>query len=95
MTGTPRTRGRSNRSTAASRLLDVSALGNEYGPNRFFWRDVIAKGLIPTIRPPQFRRVFVERADVEKLIASWKVSGQTGFTGRPEQRIVDGTSTVR
>ena len=69
------------RTKAAGRLLDVARLGEEYGPNRFFWRDVIARGLIPTIRPPQFRRVFVERADVEKLIASWKESGVAGRLG--------------
>ena len=91
----PRDRRSGPRAQAASRLLDVAALGDEYGPNRFFWRDVIARGLIPTIRPPQFRRVFVERADVEKLIASWKERGDTDFAGDPAGRIVDGTSTVR
>ena len=79
------------RAKAASRLLDVATLGEEYGPNRFFWRDVIARGLIPTIRPPQFRRVFVEREDVERLIASWK---ESGFAEYAAERIVEGTSTV-
>ena len=88
----PSARKSGRRASPTSRLLDVAALGEEYGPNPFFWRDVIARGLIPTIRPPQFRRVFVERADVEKLIASWK---ENGLAECPAERIVDGTSTVR
>ena len=51
-------------------LLDVKDLGNEFGHERF-WRDVIAKRLLPTIRPPGYRRVFVRRGDVERLIADW------------------------
>ena len=54
----------------SGQLLDVAALGEEYGYNRF-WRDVIAKRLLPTIRPPGYRRVFVKRRDVEALIESW------------------------
>ena len=51
-------------------MLDVEALGSEYGYVRF-WSDVIAKRLLPTIRPPGYRRVFVKRCDVEALLASW------------------------
>ena len=53
------------------RLLDVASLAEEYGPSKAFWREVVAKGLLPVIRPPQFRRVLVERAAVERLLASW------------------------
>ena len=55
----------------APRLLDVASLAEEYGPSKAFWREVVAKGLLPVIRPPQFRRVLVERIAVERLIASW------------------------
>ena len=61
-----------------AKLLDVAALGEEYGPNRFFWRDVIARGLIPTIRPPAFRRVFVRRSDVETLLDQWTEQAEGG-----------------
>ena len=56
----------------AARLLDVASLSEEYGPSKAFWREVVAKGLLPVIRPPQFRRVLVQRADVEALLESWR-----------------------
>lgn len=52
-------------------LLDVAACAEEFGPTKAFWREVFAKRLVPTIRPPQFRRVLVRRTDVEALLASW------------------------
>ncbi len=55
----------------APRLLDVASLAEEYGPSKAFWREVIAKELLPVIRPPEFRRVLVERTAVERLLASW------------------------
>ena len=55
----------------APRLLDVASLAEEYGPSKAFWREVVAKGLLPVIRPPEFRRVLVERTAVEHLLASW------------------------
>ena len=60
------------RKPSASRLLDVNGLGEEYGPSRAFWREVVAKRLLPVIRPSQFRRVLVRRTDVEALLASWQ-----------------------
>ncbi len=51
-------------------LLDVKDLGVEFGHERF-WRDIIAKRLLPTVRPPGYRRVFVKRGDVERLIDTW------------------------
>lgn len=65
------TSGRMLKPNTASRLLDVSGLATEYGPSRAFWREAVAKGLLPTIRPPQFRRVLVRREDVEALLTSW------------------------
>ena len=56
---------------ARVKLMDVAALAEEYGPSKAFWREVVAKGLLPVIRPPQFRRVLVERLAVERLIESW------------------------
>ncbi len=64
----------------APRLLDVATLAEEFGPSRAFWREVVAKGLLPVIRPPEFRRVLVERAAVERLIASW-TDGQAVSNG--------------
>ena len=46
----------------AARLLEVASLAEEYGPSKAFWREVVANGLLPIIRPPQLRRVLVERA---------------------------------
>ena len=54
-----------------TRLLDVAGLAEEYGPSKAFWREVLAKGLLPVIRPTQFRRVMVERDAVERLLESW------------------------
>ncbi len=61
----------------AARLLDVASLAEEYGPSKAFWREVVAKGLLPVIRPPQFRRVLVQRADVEALLESWREEPHT------------------
>ena len=54
----------------AARLLEVASLAEEYGPSKAFWREVVANGLLPIIRPPQLRRVLVERDAVERLIES-------------------------
>ena len=54
-----------------TRLLDVAGLAEEYGPSKAFWREVLAKGLLPVIRPTQFHRVLVERDAVERLLESW------------------------
>ena len=63
--------------TKAPRLLDVATLGEEFGPNARFWREVLSRRLIPVVRPDGFRRVFVRRADVEQLIDSWTEEADT------------------
>ena len=60
-------------------LLDVSALGEEFGPHARFWREVLSRRLLPTVRPDGFRRVFVRRADVEQLIESWTDPPEAGL----------------
>ena len=59
-------------STGPTRLLDVVQIEAEYGLSRWTVRDLIAKGVLPAIRPPGLRRVFVERRDLEQAIAAWR-----------------------
>jgi hypothetical protein len=35
-------------------------------------RDLIASGDLPVVRPPRLRRVWIDRADLDRAIAEWK-----------------------
>ena len=55
-----------------TRLLDVAGLAEEYGPSKAFWREVVAKGLLPVIRSAQFRQVLVQGAHRDHLSGGGK-----------------------
>lgn len=38
-------------------------------------RDLIASGDLPAVRPPRLRRVWIDRADLDRAIADWKERG--------------------
>jgi excisionase family DNA binding protein len=66
---TPRRKG--IRSTSG-RLLDLKAAEIYSGISAWTLRDLIASGELPAVRPPRLRRVWIDRADLDRAIAEWK-----------------------
>lgn len=67
----PEPRGRSRRH-AAARLLDLKTAEQYSGISAWTLRDLIASGDLPAVRPPRLRRVWIDRADLDRAIAGWK-----------------------
>lgn len=67
----PEPRGRPRRH-AAARLLDLKAAEQYSGISAWTLRDLIASGDLPAVRPPRLRRVWIDRADLDRAIAGWK-----------------------
>jgi hypothetical protein len=64
---------RRKKSRAASgRLLDLKAAEAYSGISAWTLRDLIASGDLPVVRPPRLRRVWIDRADLDRAIAEWK-----------------------
>jgi excisionase family DNA binding protein len=70
-----RTRRRHARRVASGRLLDLKAAETYSGISAWTLRDLIASGDLPAVRPPRLRRVWIDRADLDKAIAEWKERG--------------------
>ena len=68
--------GRPSRRRAArrtsGRLLDLKAAEVYSGISAWTLRDLIASGDLPAVRPPRLRRVWIDRADLDRAIAGWK-----------------------
>ena len=45
-------------------------------PQHATLRDLIASGDLPAVRPPRLRRVWIDRADLDRAIADWKERGE-------------------
>jgi excisionase family DNA binding protein len=58
--------------SASGRLLDLKAAEIYSGISVWTLRDLIASGDLPAVRPPRLRRVWIDRADLDKAIAEWK-----------------------
>ena len=56
----------------AGRLLDLKAAEVYSGISAWTLRDLIASGDLPAVRPPRLRRVWIDRADLDRAIADWK-----------------------
>ena len=64
---------RRKKSRAVSgRLLDLKAAEAYSGISAWTLRDLIASGDLPVVRPPRLRRVWIDRADLDRAIAEWK-----------------------
>ena len=63
------------RRVASGRLLDLKAAETYSGISAWTLRDLIASGDLPAVRPPRLRRVWIDRADLDKAIAEWKERG--------------------
>jgi hypothetical protein len=56
----------------SGRLLDLKAAELYSGISAWTLRDLIASGDLPAVRPPRLRRVWIDRADLDRAIADWK-----------------------
>jgi hypothetical protein len=61
---------------ASGRLLDLKAAEMYSGISAWTLRDLIAAGELPVVRPPRLRRVWIDRADLDRAISDWKERGQ-------------------
>ena len=59
----------------SGRLLDLKAAEVYSGISAWTLRDLIASGDLPAVRPPRLRRVWIDRADLDRAIADWKERG--------------------
>ena len=59
----------------SGRLLDLKAAEAYSGISAWTLRDLIASGDLPAVRPPRLRRVWIDRADLDRAIAEWKERG--------------------
>lgn len=59
----------------SGRLLDLKAAEVYSGISAWTLRDLIASGELPAVRPPRLRRVWIDRADLDRAIADWKERG--------------------
>jgi excisionase family DNA binding protein len=60
---------------ASGRLLDLQAAEVYSGISAWTLRDLIASGDLPAVRPPRLRRVWIDKADLDRAIAEWKEQG--------------------
>lgn len=56
----------------SGRLLDLNEAEAYSGISAWTLRELIASGDLPAVRPPHLRRVWIDRADLDKAIAEWK-----------------------
>ena len=60
---------------ASGRLLDLQAAEVYSGISAWTLRDLIASGDLPAVRPPRLRRVWIDKADLDRAISEWKEQG--------------------
>ena len=66
---------RGARRHATARLLDLKAAEQYSGISAWTLRDLIASGDLTAVRPPRLRRVWIDRAGLDRAIAGWKERG--------------------
>jgi excisionase family DNA binding protein len=52
--------------------MSVKQAAAEIGISEWTLRDLIASGALPVIRPPETRRVFIDRRDLDRALEAWK-----------------------
>ena len=55
-----------------AKLLTIAQAEREYGLPAALIRDLIHRGVLAAVQPPNIRRVFVVRADLERKIELWR-----------------------
>lgn len=66
---------RRRRREGSGRLMDLHAAEEYSGISSWTLRDLIAAGELPVVRPPRLRRIWIDRADLDRAIAAWKERG--------------------
>ena len=64
---------RATTSRPHARLISIKQAVTEFGLPAALIRDLIHRGDLAAVRPPNIRRVFVARADLERKLDAWKV----------------------
>ena len=57
-----------------AKLIPVKAAAEEYGLPAALLYDLIRRGELTAVQPPNVRRVYIVRADLEQKLESWRVS---------------------
>jgi len=65
---------RASRVRPGAKLLGVAQASQEYGLPEALLRDLIRRGELVGVQPPRIRRVFVDRADLERKLRMWVVA---------------------
>jgi len=55
------------------KLLTIRQAESEYGIPAALLRDLIHRGDLDAVQPPNIRRVFIVRADLEGKLETWRV----------------------
>jgi hypothetical protein len=55
-----------------AKLLSIKQAESEYGLPAALIRDLIHRGDLAAVQPPNIRRVFVVRADLERKLEAWR-----------------------
>jgi hypothetical protein len=57
-----------------AKLISVKAASDEYGLPAALLYDLIKRGELPAVQPPNVRRLYLVRADLEQKLGSWHVA---------------------
>ena len=55
-----------------AKLISIKQAADEYGLPAALIRDLIHRGDLAAVQPPNIRRVFVVRADLDRKIDAWR-----------------------
>jgi hypothetical protein len=56
-----------------TKLISVKAAEEEYGLPAALLRDLIKRGELTAVQPPNVRRIYIVRADLEQRLGRWQV----------------------
>ena len=56
-----------------AKVLSIPHASQEYGLPEALLRDLVRRGEVAAVQPPNIRRVFVLRADLERKLQQWAV----------------------
>lgn len=52
--------------------MTLQQVSQETGLSLWTVRDLVADGRLPSLRPPGLRRIFIDRQELERVLASWR-----------------------
>ena len=58
-----------------AKLLTIAQAEREYGFPAALLRDLIHRGQLAAVQPPDIRRMFIVRADLERKLEQWRMRG--------------------